>query len=114
MAVEDGCPYDMVCFHCQQAIEKYLKALLTLSGVPALRTHDLEKLLEMLPPDRRLSIPLASLVAINPYAVDVRYSDDWREPRRADAIQAFEVADRVRTEARSLLPGEALGKDSSA
>jgi HEPN domain-containing protein len=49
MAVEEGCPYDTVCFHCQQAIEKYLKALLTLSGVPALRTHDLEKLLAMLP-----------------------------------------------------------------
>jgi hypothetical protein len=62
----------------------------------------------MLPADLRLSIPVASLVAINSYAVDVRYSDDWREPRRSDAIRAFEVAGRVRTEARSLLPGEAL------
>jgi hypothetical protein len=62
----------------------------------------------MLPAKLRLSIPVASLVAINPYAVDVRYSDDWREPRRSDAIQAFEVAERVRTEARGLLPGEAL------
>jgi HEPN domain-containing protein len=25
MAVEEGCPFDMVCFHCQQAAEKYLK-----------------------------------------------------------------------------------------
>ena len=29
MAIEDGCPFDTVCFHCQQAAEKYLKCLLT-------------------------------------------------------------------------------------
>ena len=57
MAVDDGCPYDTACFHCQQAIEKYLKALLTFAGVPALRTHDLERLLAELPPDRKLSLP---------------------------------------------------------
>jgi len=108
MAVEEGCPYDTACFHCQQAIEKYLKALLTLSGVPAFRTHDLEKLVALLPPDKQLSIPVTSLVAINPYAVDVRYSDDWREPRCSDAVQALEVAQRIRAEARGLLPPEAL------
>jgi HEPN domain-containing protein len=95
-------------FHCQQAIEKYLKALLTLSGVSAPHTHDVEKLLALLPPDKGLSIPVESLVAINPYAVDVRYSDDWREPRRSDAYQALEVAQRVRTEVRRLLPAGAL------
>jgi HEPN domain-containing protein len=108
MATEEGCPYDTACFHCQQAIEKYLKALLTLSDIPALRTHDLGKLATMLPPDRQLSIPLTSLAAINPYAVEVRYSDDWREPRRDDALQALEIAQRVRAEARDLLPPEAL------
>ena len=108
MAVEEGCPYDTACFHCQQAIEKYLKALLTLSGVSALRTHDLEKLLALVPPDKQLSIPVASLVAVNPYAVDVRYSDDWREPRLGDAVRSLEVAERVRTEVRRLLPAEAL------
>jgi HEPN domain-containing protein len=108
MAVEEGCPYDTVCFHCQQAVEKYLKALLTLSGVPALRTHDVEKLTAMLPPAKRLSVPLPSLVAINPYPVDVRYAYDWREPTRGDALAAFELAARVRIEARGLLPSEAL------
>jgi HEPN domain-containing protein len=108
MAVDEGCPYDTACFHCQQAVEKYLKALLTLSGVPALRTHDLEKLVALLPPDKHVSIPVTSLVAINPYAVDVRYADDWREPTRFDAIQALEIAQRVRTDVRVLLPAEAL------
>lgn len=35
-------PYDTACFHAQQAVEKYLKAVLAFSGSPILRTHDLE------------------------------------------------------------------------
>jgi HEPN domain-containing protein len=108
MVVEEGCPCDTACFHCQQAIEKYLKALLTLAGVPALHTHDLEKLLALLPLDLQLSVPVTSLVAINPYAVQVRYADDWREPSRSDAIQALALAQQVRTQVRNLLPAEAL------
>ena len=53
MVVEAGCPYDMVCFHCQQAAEKYLKCLLTLLGVQAPRTHDLSELLPLMPEEVR-------------------------------------------------------------
>jgi len=101
MAVEEGCPYDTACFHGQQAIEKYLKALLTLSGVPAPRTHDLENLLTLLPPDRQPSLSVASLVSINPCAVAIRYSDYWREPTRSDAICAFDIAQPRREQAGS-------------
>src|SRR5436305_425894 len=34
-------PRDVVCFHCQQATEKYLKGLLQENGLVAPRTHDL-------------------------------------------------------------------------
>ncbi|HEY1786698.1 MAG TPA: HEPN domain-containing protein [Verrucomicrobiae bacterium] len=37
--------YDAACFHCQQAVEKYLKARLTEAGQPCPRTHDLPTLL---------------------------------------------------------------------
>lgn len=106
MAVQEGCPYDTVCFHCQQATEKYLKALLTLLGIPAPRTHDVRKLAALLPMGWQLSVPVAALLAMNPYAVEVRYADDWPEPRREDATQALELAAKVRTEVRSLLPPE--------
>ena len=39
MAIEEGCPFNTVCFHCQQAVEKYLKCLLTYLGIEAPRTH---------------------------------------------------------------------------
>lgn len=32
MALEEDCPFDTACFHCQQAIEKYVKCLLTMVG----------------------------------------------------------------------------------
>jgi len=40
--------------------------------------------------------------------VDVRYADDWREPGPDEAIRSLALAERIRTEVRSLLPREAL------
>ena len=37
----------IVCFHCQQSIEKYLKAALVRSGAPVPRTHNLVVLGDM-------------------------------------------------------------------
>jgi HEPN domain-containing protein len=53
MAIEDGCPFDTVCFHCQQAAEKYLKGLLTYLGIQAPRTHDLKALAALTPWEQR-------------------------------------------------------------
>jgi len=89
MAVEEDCPFDTVCFHCHQAAEKYLKCLLTALGVQAPRTHDLKALAGLIPPARSFSIGVRDLVELNPYAVDVRYADDWREPSWTDATRAL-------------------------
>jgi hypothetical protein len=67
MVIPEGCPFDTVCFHCQQAVEKYLKALLTLLGIPAPRTHDLEVLHKLLPANSSLSVSVEALVELNPY-----------------------------------------------
>jgi HEPN domain-containing protein len=89
IAVEEGCPFDTVCFHCQQAVEKYLKCLLTFLGIQAPRTHDVRALALLIPPEARLALNVEALVELNPYAVDVRYADDWREPRAGDAKRAL-------------------------
>ncbi|TAN46222.1 MAG: HEPN domain-containing protein [Candidatus Methanoperedens sp.] len=44
LAVEDA-PLDVVSFHCQQAVEKYLKAYLTWVDVRVGKTHDLASIL---------------------------------------------------------------------
>ena len=108
LATEQGCPYDTICFHCQQACEKYLKALLTLAGIHAPRTHDLEEIFSLLPAAARPMIDASGLSALNPYAVEVRYADEWREPQRNDALRAMEIATALRSAARELLPADAL------
>ena len=74
-------PFDAVCFHCQQAVEKMLKAYLVANEHPAPRTHDLmvllEEVLPIMPSADVLRDPLALLM---PYAVEIRYPDEWFEP----------------------------------
>ena len=39
-------PTEIVCFHCQQAVEKYLKALIVYNDREPPKTHDLTELLK--------------------------------------------------------------------
>jgi len=43
-------PADTVCFHCQQAAEKYLKGFLAWHQKPFVKTHDLLELLNQFAP----------------------------------------------------------------
>jgi HEPN domain-containing protein len=49
IAVKDEYPLtNIVAFHCQQAIEKYLKAYLIENEVSLIKTHDLVKLNDLI------------------------------------------------------------------
>jgi len=50
------CPTDAVCFHAQQTVEKYLKALLVLRGIDFPKTHDIEELTGLVAPADRPDI----------------------------------------------------------
>lgn len=66
----------VVCFHCQQAAEKYLKALLVLHGQAAPKIHDLESLVTAaIERGSRLAGILNSAKHLTDYAVDSRYPD---------------------------------------
>jgi HEPN domain-containing protein len=104
MAIEEGCPFDTVCFHCQQAAERYLKCLITYLAIQAPRIHDLKALAALIPSEQRFPLSVADLVELNPYAVDVRYADDWREPQFSDAKRALALASEVRAAVRELIP----------
>ena len=39
---------DLICYHCQQAAEKFLRALVVHHKLPLRKTHDLEQLLDIL------------------------------------------------------------------
>ena len=94
--------HDQICFHCQQAAEKYLKAILQEQGAAVPRSHDLPDLHHLLlahnPSLRGLR---RSLVFLTQFAVDFRYPGAYATARQARA--AFRNLERVRQEARHLL-----------
>jgi HEPN domain-containing protein len=66
-------PYGGMCFHCQQYLEKLLKAKLLDCGIVPPWTHDLVKLAEMLPHSEN-SVKIAKKAALfQTYGVDIRY-----------------------------------------
>jgi len=101
----DEIPFDTVCFHCQQAAEKFLKAYLVAKGQPYPISHDLllilEKLLSFEPEAERLRDDLAILM---PYSVEIRYPDDWFMPSAEDAREARESAEQVMRWLQKTLP----------
>jgi HEPN domain-containing protein len=40
---------DMVCFHAQQVVEMYLKAVLVQAGIPVPKIHDIDKIIALIP-----------------------------------------------------------------
>lgn len=66
----------IVAFNAQQASEKALKAALTLSGIDAPKTHDLDDLRRRLPPGWLVKDQPADLSSLSDFAVDSRYPDD--------------------------------------
>lgn len=93
---------DLVCFHCQQAAEKYLKALLQELGLGIPRTHDLVSLLNLLlPHDTTLRLLRRGMRFLTQFAVDYRYPGENATKRQAEA--ALRWGERTRRELRSRL-----------
>ncbi len=97
-------PYDTACFHCQQAVEKYMKGFLAARQVGFPFTHDLDelaRLCEGAEPSLKLQTP--AIIALTDYAVGLRYDTDFW-PLKSDAEGALDVAARVRDSILSKLP----------
>jgi len=98
-------PFDTVCFHCQQAAEKMLKAYLVAQGKPHPPTRDLLLLLEKILPLNSTAEALRDDLAIlTPYSVEIRYPDDWFLPSEQDAREARQAANHIQEWLRNALP----------
>ncbi|MGD0767338.1 MAG: HEPN domain-containing protein [Tepidisphaeraceae bacterium] len=93
-------PYDTGCFPCQQAVEKYFKAVLCFHGQTPTPTHDLRRLIvaiEQNEPSLKLARP--EVLVLTDYAVRLRYdSDFW--PTQIEAAEA----QTVRLEVVAVIP----------
>lgn len=98
------CPTATIGFHAQQCVEKLLKALLVVRGIDFPKTHDIEKLVGLMPLDAIISLPVAEQRILSIYATVTRYPGDYEPVSVKDARTAVSRARRVRRELRPLLP----------
>jgi HEPN domain-containing protein len=97
---------DTVCFHCQQAAEKYLKGFLAWHRIPFLKTHDLLELLKQVKGPAGASADDLSphLALLDQHSVSTRYPQEYEEPLDEQEVrEAVSAAYTVRAWVRSQL-----------
>jgi HEPN domain-containing protein len=104
----DECPTDTVCFHAQQCVEKYIKALLVLNGIDFSKTHDVSTIASFLPASVDIKLTPEEQGRLTSYATATRYPGDYEPISLAEARKAVRIARRVRKEIRAHLPKETL------
>jgi HEPN domain-containing protein len=90
---------DLVCFHLQQCVEKYLKAVLVERGKGFAKTHDLELLLDSaVKIEPSWELLRQAMAAITDYAVESRYPGRAITPAEAAVVlrTTMRVRDRIR------------------
>jgi len=101
-AVTDGPNWDAVCFHAQQTVEKYFKALFQERSIPFPKVHDLAILGKLLfPTYPEWEVALDSLKQLSLFAVELRYPGETA--LKQDAVQAVKIMREWRSRFRQVL-----------
>ena len=88
---------DTVTFHCQQAVEKYLKAYLIFQTTSFKFTHDLVYLLDLITEkDPDFESFYDSLSELQSYAVEIRYPNDTIYVSKEKVEKAIGKAKKIR------------------
>ena len=88
--------YETLCFHCQQASEKAIKAVFVFYKINFPKTHDIEQLLWLVK-ETGIDVPKIILTAkyLTVYATITRYPDSFNEVDKAKYKKAVLIADKV-------------------
>lgn len=88
---------ETICFHSQQAAEKYLKAYLVFLGISFTKTHEIGELITKCEiKDSEISVLKEEADILTDYAIEVRYPEEWIEPSLEEAKEAFEIAKKIK------------------
>jgi HEPN domain-containing protein len=96
--------FDTIAFHCQQAVEKYIKALLIFYGIEFQRSHNLIYLLDLL--SRKVEIfenRYDKAILLNGFSVQIRYPDNNILLSNEELQTAIEISQDFRDFAIKLL-----------
>lgn len=88
---------DTIAFHCQQAVEKYLKSYIFKLGLPIKRTHDLVFLLEQIDKHDKIEQEwFEKVFELQDFAIEIRYPDQVIELSDKDIDTAIEISIQFR------------------
>jgi len=98
---------DTAVYHCQQAVEKVIKAYLTYHDIPFEKTHNLVALLAFcVPLEPSFGQWRETTEILTPYATEFRYPGDVLEPEASEAEEALARAEALVNFIVQLLPPE--------
>lgn len=104
-----------ICFHCQQAAEKYLKAFLVHRQVYFPKTHKIAEILELCATvDSSFKEELRDADNLTDYAVEIRYPDVWLNPTVEEAKEALAITRTVRDFVLEKLKDQSTDSSSDA
>ncbi len=80
---------DSICYHSQQAAEKYLKLFLVSEGIEPARSHNIAFLKNECEKNNSAFSKLTDIEYLTDYAVDLRYPDNFYIPSLEEAKDAY-------------------------
>lgn len=96
--------YAQICFHLQQAAEKYLKAYIIAKNIDLKKTHDLIQLLKgCTKQDEEFNNLRGSVIELNSYYIETRYPDFIGIANEPDSKKAMEAAEEIASLVKSKL-----------
>lgn len=98
---------ETLCFHAQQTVEKSLKAVLIARGIEAPRTHNIRRLLDLLPSTQEIPEEIQTAAALTDYAVVACYPGDLEPVEDAEYQEAIQIAETVLIWAENMIIAQA-------
>jgi len=114
LTLTSGCPYQLIGYHAQQCAEKYLKAMLVIYGVDFPYTHNLRRLIDLIPGDAASRDELRGAEVLTPFGTTARYPGAQDPVSREEAVSALDLAEALRSRVRGRLQSDfpvALAED---
>ena len=88
--------YEIICYHCAQAVEKYIKGYLIFKYIVPQKTHDLRFLNNLcIELDKNFENIITECAFLNRFANDVRYPHKY-ETNESDASYAIGSVEKIR------------------
>jgi len=99
-------PIEIICYLCQQATEKSIKAVLYYFQKHVLETHSIIKLLEEVNVDKQyIHLDKRDAATITRFATRTRYAERRIDVNKEDAVFALKKAKQILDQAKKILSG---------